>query len=354
MVLDGWVAPRPPRRRGALSFPLQGQGIGTTDERRPNMKVSLKAGMAAMGLASVLAISATPVEAARLYFGTQEHLGKIQDVDVKGPKGEALYLGFKYSFHSFLLPYSVTDDGYVLGVRGEKAFFRLDQANIKSLQARRLLPSPLPPYQLSTLDYAMGHSLWGVGIVIVGMMPLSMLARRRRKRAQPHLANGIAYHQAGDLYRAIESYSQALDIDPKFAAALHLRGKAFAGMQDIRRGISDQTKAIRLQPKFVEALMDRGIALHTTGNYDGAISDFSRVIKLTKDANALFLRGQSYLGKSDLRKAVADFTKVIKLAPGVAEAYQQRALAYAKMGDAERAQADYDRACAMLDVQPAR
>ena len=318
------------------------------------MKVLLKAHVAALGLASVLAIGATPVEAAKFYFGTQEHLSKIQDVDVKGPKDEALYLGFKYSFHSFLLPYSVTDDGYVLGVRGEKAFFQLDQEKITSLQARRLLPSPLPPYELSMLDYALGHSLWAVGIVIVGMMPLSMLAKRRRKRAQPHLANGIAHHQAGDLDRAIESYSQALDIDPKFAAALHLRGKAFAGLQDIRRSISDQTKAIRLQPKFVEALLDRGIALYTTGNYDGAISDFSRVIKLTKDANAHFLRGQSYLGRSDFRKAVADFTQVIKVAPDAAEAYQQRALAYAKMGDADRAQADYDRACAMVDAQPAR
>jgi tetratricopeptide (TPR) repeat protein len=234
----------------------------------------------------------------------------------------------------------MTDDGYILGIRGEQSYFPLDDARIKSLQARGLLPSPLPPYELSSVDYVFGHVLWIVLIVVIGLIPFSVLAKKRRKRAALHLADGIAHHKAGDLDRAIESYTTALDIDPKFAAAFNLRGKAFAGLQDIQRSISDQTKAIRIEPKFVTALMDRGTLLYTSGNFESAISDFSRVIKLTKDTNAHFRRGQSYLGKNDFRRAIADFSEVIAGAPGFAEAYQQRSLAYARMGDAERAQAD--------------
>ncbi len=318
------------------------------------MSVSFKARAALCGLITAFAIAATPAHAAKVYSGTQEYLSRIQDVDVTGPKGEALYLGHKYSFHSFILPYRMTDDGYILGIRGQQSYFRLDDANIKSMQARGQLPSPLPPYQLSMLDYAMGHGAWIALAVIIGLIPLSMLSTRRRKRALPHFEDGVARHQSGDLNGAVESYRKAVEIDPKFAAALHFRGKAHAGLGDLKAGISDHTKAIRIEPKFSDALMDRGILMYSSGNFDGAISDFSRVIKLNKkDANAHYHRGLSYLGKNDFRRSIADFTKVVEAAPEFIDVYQQRAVAYTKLGDAERAQADHAKARALAATQPA-
>ena len=99
------------------------------------MQARFKVFVALIALTAVSVLDAAPAQAAKLHFGTQEYLRQIQDVEVKGPKGEALYLGHKYSFHSFILPYRMTDDGYVLGVRGEQSFFRLNDANIKSMQA---------------------------------------------------------------------------------------------------------------------------------------------------------------------------------------------------------------------------
>jgi Tfp pilus assembly protein PilF len=316
------------------------------------MRVSSKARAALIGLIAVFAVGATPAQAAKVYFGTQEHLRNIQDIDAKTPKGEALYLGHKYSFHSFILPYRVTDDGYILGIRGEQSYFPLDDANIKSMQARGQLPSPLPPYQLSVLDYAMGHGAWIALAVIIGLIPLSMLAKRRRKRALPHLEQGIAHHQSGNLNGAVDSYSKAVEIDPKLAAAFHFRGKAYAGLGNLKAGVSDQTKAIRIEPKFVDALMDRGMLMYSSGNFGGAISDFSRVIKIDKGANAYFHRGLSYIGKNDFRRAVADLTEVIDVAPNFADAYRQRALAYSKLGDTVRALADQATAADITDAQP--
>jgi hypothetical protein len=85
------------------------------------MRAASKIRAALIGLVAVFAIGATPAQAAKVYFGTQEYLRNIQDVEAKGPKGEALYLGHKYSFLSFILPYRMTDDGYILGVRGEQS-----------------------------------------------------------------------------------------------------------------------------------------------------------------------------------------------------------------------------------------
>lgn len=317
------------------------------------MNLSFKARVALIGLIVGLAMTATPATAAKIYFGTQEHLREIQDVEIKGANGEALYLGYKYSFHSFLLPYSLTDDGYVLGIRGEKSYFHLDGANLKSFQDSGQLPSPLPTYRVSLLDYAMGHALWIVLVVMAGLWPLLRRNKRRRKRAQPHLDDAIALHRAGDLNKAVESYTKAIEIDPKSAVAYNLRGNAFAGLQYFNLGIADQSRAIRIDPKFVDALMARGLLMRTRGNFNGAVSDFSRAIKLTNDASALYQRGLSYLAKEDVRRAIADFTKVIEAAPNVADAYHQRALAYSRLGDAKRAKADHAKALTLARVRSA-
>jgi tetratricopeptide (TPR) repeat protein len=306
------------------------------------MKMSFKVFGALIALIAAVFLGAAPAQAAKLYFGTQEYLRQIQDVDVTGAKGEPLYLGHKYSFHSFILPYRLTDDGYILGVRGQsQSYYKLDEGTIKSMQARGQLPTPLPPYQLSMIDYAMGYGLWIAIAVIIGLIPLSMMSKRRRKRAMPHFEDGMARHQTGDFRGAAESYGKAIEIDPKFAEAFYFRGNAYSALNDAKGAISEYTKAIRIEPKFADALLNRGLTMRETGNFDGAISDFSRVIKLNKkDANAYYQRGLSYLGKSDARRAIADFTTVIGAAPDFAEAYQQRALAYAKSGDPTRAQAD--------------
>jgi len=305
------------------------------------MKASFKVLAALIPLMAVLVAGAAPAQAAKLYFGTQEYLRQIQDVEVRGAQGEPLYLGYKYTFHSFILPYRMTDDGYILGVRGQQRYYRLDDASIKSMQARGQLPSPLPPYQLSVIDYAMGHGAWIALVIIIGLIPLSMLSKRRRQRALPHFEDGIARHQANDLAGAVDSYGKALEIDPKLAAAFHFRGKAYAGLGDAKAAIAEHTKAIRIEPKFGDALMDRGVLMRVTGNFTGAISDFSRVLKLNKsDLNAFYQRGLCYLGKDDFRRAIADFSTVVEAAPDFAEAYQQRALAYARSGDVARAQAD--------------
>jgi tetratricopeptide (TPR) repeat protein len=304
--------------------------------------------MIVLGALFAVTLSAGPAQAAKLWFGTQDYLVKLQDVDIKGPGGEALYLGYKYSFHCFALPYYATNDGYILGVRGQDRFLKLDQARIQSFQASGSLPSPLPPYELSLIDYAMGYSLWIVLLVIAALIPVTMYQTKRRKRALPHLEAAVADHRAGNLDKAVEGYTRAIEVDPKLAAAFHLRGKAFEGKDDGARAISDYTAAIRLEPKLVNALWDRGTLLRNMRQLETAISDFTRVVKLTKEPTAHVQRGYIYLIKGDLDRAIADFTTAIKKAPKHPDAYRYRSIAYEKKGQAALAQADHAKARAIV------
>ena len=105
---------------------------------------------------------------ATLYFGTWDKVQHLQDLNEKGPKGEALSLGYVTTTHAFLLPYRLSGD-YVLVVKGGakdlrggpmNVFHRLPQEKITQMQRAGALPTPLPAYRHTIFDYLMGYVLW--------------------------------------------------------------------------------------------------------------------------------------------------------------------------------------------------
>ncbi len=121
-------------------------------------------------------------------FGTVEDIVPITDVGLTTPGGDALYLAHKTSTLYFILGVSVSDDGYVLGLRSNPKHY-VDMppaAMVADFQKQGTLPDPLPPYRLGVGDYAMGYSLWLVGVPLVVMfiaINLAIRSRRRRRRA---------------------------------------------------------------------------------------------------------------------------------------------------------------------------
>jgi tetratricopeptide (TPR) repeat protein len=91
------------------------------------------------------------------------------------------------------------------------------------------------------------------------------------------LQRGIVYHTARlDYDRAIADYSDAVRLDPKFAAAFYNRGLAYQfGKQDFDRAITDYTEAIGLDPKHARALYNRGVAKQKIGDVAGGDADIA-------------------------------------------------------------------------------
>jgi tetratricopeptide (TPR) repeat protein len=296
---------------------------------------------------------APPARAASWRFGTSEYLVKIQDTSIKSSSGEELYLGYKYSHHLFIVPYRMTDDGYVLGVVGNsRRYIALDAATIARLQAQRLLPSPLPPYSISPIDYAMGHLLW---IVVAGIGVSILFAVRRQGRqklAVPFAQAGLAHYQTGNLDAAIAEYDKALAHNPKFVDALMLRGDAYRARGDIDRAIADYSKVINVDAKHAVALAARGAAFETKGLALRAIDDYTRAIKSSKAPVAYFLRANAHLTSGDAAAAIKDYTSAIDGQPDFAEAYQNRAIAYERAGRADLAQADQHKVATLAAASP--
>jgi tetratricopeptide (TPR) repeat protein len=313
----------------------------------------MRGAMLAIAMICATAAFAPPALAAKIMFGAKEYLQKLQDTDIKSPQGESLYLGYKYSHHALILPYRTTDDGYILGVVGQQRYYALDAALIARLQAQRLLPSPLPPYSISWLDYLIGYLLWFIVAGIAASIPLAWLKRRRQKQATPFAEAGLAHHRSGNLDAAIAEYDEALKRHPKFVDVLMLRGDAHKARGEIDRAIGDYSKIILANAKNARALVARGAAFEAKSLLAFAIDDYTRAIKSSKAPIAYFMRGNAHLGSGDAKAAIKDYTSAIDKNNDFAAAYGNRALAYERVGRSDLAHADQQAAARITAVTQA-
>lgn len=123
-------------------------------------------------------------EARSITVGAETVVRPLEDIRLQGPGGEALYLGYKLTFNWLGLPYSVSDDGYVLGVKGKPLYYAVDRDQLSQWQAQGVVPAPLPIYQLSTADLVLGHLLWIVLALTGGWLALRSLLARAASRAK--------------------------------------------------------------------------------------------------------------------------------------------------------------------------
>lgn len=120
--------------------------------------------------------------AGTFHFGTKQSIKKIEDVDLKGPKGEQLYLGHLVETHFFILGTHLNDKGYVLGIVGDRdSYLEMpSQEKLSIARSEKLLPMSLPPYKIAVFDYLIGYSLW-IFIIVIGIW--TKISSKRKAKA---------------------------------------------------------------------------------------------------------------------------------------------------------------------------
>ena len=102
-------------------------------------------------------------------FGKSESIEEIIDIEAKGPNGEDLYLAYKTTGFYFFMGAYMSDDGYVLGIKGSSSYFPLDENQITANQESGVLPKPLPEYKIPFMDWVWGFSLW-ILLLVLGVI----------------------------------------------------------------------------------------------------------------------------------------------------------------------------------------
>ena len=152
----------------------------------------------------------------------------------------------------------------------------------------------------------------------------------------------LAYGAQGNLERAIEDYTRAIELEPNSPLAYSNRGGAYQKQGNLERAIEDCTKAIELEPNNDQAYNNRGGAYYNQGNLEQAIEDYTRAIELEpNNAQAFYNRGTTYHNQGNLEQAIEDYTRAIELEPNNDQAYNNRGEAHQLQDNNDLAEADF-------------
>jgi tetratricopeptide (TPR) repeat protein len=139
-----------------------------------------------------------------------------------------------------------------------------------------------------------------------------------------------------------------------FALALEARADDWPACKDTNPDVSIAgcTKIIKAgkQPvrNIAGAHFFRGNSYLNKGELDRAIADYNKAIALnSKDADFYSNRAVAYFNKRNYDRTIADASKAIALKPENPGAYNNRGNAYTSSGNRERAIEDYSKAIAL-------
>ncbi len=109
--------------------------------------------------------------------------------------------------------------------------------------------------------------------------------------------------------RAINHYTNALEMNPQMDSAYYNRGLAFAGIGEYDKAIEDYNIVINRNSEDAHAYNERGKVLLYQGEFDRAIKDYNTAIKLEPDCGHFYLdRGKVWLHLQEWDKVIEDLT----------------------------------------------
>jgi tetratricopeptide (TPR) repeat protein len=173
-------------------------------------------------------------------------------------------------------------------------------------------------------------------------------ASRGRRMAAPPWQRAQDAYQRGrrseDLKAygsAIESFTEAIDLDPKNDSAFLHRGYAHFYLGDFAMAVADIGHSMELQPNNSRAYAMRASALAASGRTSEAIADVEQAIQRDpRNAENYLLRANFHQQWGQAQEALNDYGQAIQLAPESAKAYLGRAAILRTHGQLQQSLAD--------------
>lgn len=112
-------------------------------------------------------------------------------------------------------------------------------------------------------------------------------------------AEGNAAFSAKDFDKAIELFTQAIEVDPSNHVLFSNRSACYASIKDFDGALKDAVKCIEIKPDWAKGHTRKGAALHGQGDLVGALDTYEEALKL--DPN----NAQAKSGVKSVREAIA-------------------------------------------------
>lgn len=154
------------------------------------------------------------------------------------------------------------------------------------------------------------------------LQPLDDAIKANPQSADAYANRGTAYYELNLTTEAIRDLEQALKLNPSHFGAYFMLGAVhFYQTGNMDRAIESFTQAIAIQPGHANVYSGRGEAYVRKGEPQKAIADFSTHIKLVGDiqakpnvASVYLARAQAYERVGDTPNAIADYRAIVAAA----------------------------------------
>ena len=156
----------------------------------------------------------------------------------------------------------------------------------------------------------------------------------------------LAHNAGGEYDQAIKDCDRAIELDSKQANFFVSRGNAHKKKHDYDQAMADYNQAIQLNPDNVSAYLGRCAVFIDKANYSSAIENCDQALKRQPN-NSSGRNNRCWArailgGQEQLKQALKDCDEALRLRPNDPYAFDSRGLVYLKMGDFNKAIADYD------------
>ena len=155
------------------------------------------------------------------------------------------------------------------------------------------------------------------------------------------VSNGLPLSEK-DLQESVEYYSNTIKIDPKDSSAYRKRADAYSSLKKYDLAIGDLTRCIELTPDRPGDRSTRALVYRDAGQYQAAINDCDDLLRLFPGYNAYQNRGIIYDRMGEKDKALADYSKAIELDPQRPGPWWNRACFYERNGKFKEAISDFE------------
>jgi tetratricopeptide (TPR) repeat protein len=290
----------------------------------------------------------------------------------------------------YLLPRSSTQPGVAFNGRDGVSFVHLEKSRQRADRALELAPDDAQCHlQLARVIGAAAAEdtvIMPLGRPFIRMVPDPKPALEHYGRAielapnspSGYFARGEFYTAIGDYHRALADLNRALEIEPSDPSPLRTRATAYAGLEQFDKALADLATLIDARPHDGRAHFAAGEVHMGMGNWESAIGELTQAAEIhplwflvykrramaylnlgqypkaladLKQALELFPKDTSTLWYSDslLAKAPREFRegllqladKAVERSPLPGEAYADRGALYARLGDHDKAEADF-------------
>jgi tetratricopeptide (TPR) repeat protein/phosphohistidine swiveling domain-containing protein len=244
-------------------------------------------------------------------------------------------------------------DGEVIGI----ATFLLEEAqNLNFAMPVDLIKDKIKNKKITALkesdieDYKKTAEYWfylGLAYGDLGMYKDAIESYKQAIRINPdsgeaHFNLGAIYSKSGMYKEGIEAYKQAIRINPDFAEAHYNLGNAYFKSGMFMDAIVFFIQAIRIKPDYADAHYNLGLTYDKLGMYKEAIEAHKQAIRINPDFEMAHNNlGVAYAKSGMYKEAIEAYKQAIRIKPDYARAHYYLGIAYLELGERGSALEEY-------------